>query len=345
MSLQKSIIPLKNAQMAAAAALGSRINPMKIIHTAKKAIIRALAIILLYLIIGTAVFAAWMEDWDAIDAVYFTVATFTTVGYGDLFPVTKGQRIFGIFFVTLGIMIIGGVVLGVLMDALFGIFENAIDESEKQAQEKFIGKFNDDEQSPPQDHPDDAHKKSKLKLMKRMKTIVKNLILAALIFVPGLIIGHFEGWLFYESIYYSIVTATTVGYGDLSPQNMWTRLAACFYLPLCVTVMASVFGQITSFYMDRRTKEAEDEFFHRKLTLKDLEEMDFGGDGNVNSEEFLIFMLVTLGKVDSASIDQIQALFRKLDVDGGGCLDMADICIRAFGDDEARSRISDDRNV
>jgi len=37
---------------------------------------------------------------------------------------------------------------------------------------------------------------------------------------------------------------------------------------------------------------------------------------------------------------------RKLDADGGGCcLDMADICIRAFGDDGARSRISDDRNV
>jgi len=84
----------------------------------KKAIIRAFAIILLYLVIGTAVFAAWMEDWNAIDAVYFTVATFTTVGYGDLFPVSKGQRIFGIFFVNLGIMIIGGVVLGVLMDAL-----------------------------------------------------------------------------------------------------------------------------------------------------------------------------------------------------------------------------------
>ena len=74
--------------------------------------------ILLYLVIGTAVFATWMEDWNAIDAVYFTVATFTTVGYGDLFPVSKGQRIFGIFFVNLGIMIIGGVVLGVLMDAL-----------------------------------------------------------------------------------------------------------------------------------------------------------------------------------------------------------------------------------
>ena len=225
------------------------------------------------------------------------------------------------------------------------MFENAIDESEKEAQDKLIGKFNDDHQSPSRDQLDDTHANSKSKLTKLTKTIVKNLILAALVFVPGLVIGHFEGWLFYESIYYCIVTATTVGYGDLSPQNMWTRLAACFYLPLCVTVMANVFGQITSFYMDKRTKEVEAEFFHRKLTLKDLEEMDFGGDGNVNSEEFLIFMLVTLGKVDSASIDQIQALFRKLDADGGGYLDMADICIRAFGDDEARSRISDDRNV
>ena len=77
--------------------------------------------ILLYLVIGTAVFSAWMlEDWNAIDTVYFTaVADFSTVvGYGDLYPLSKGQRIVGIFFVTLGIMIIGGLVLGVLIDAL-----------------------------------------------------------------------------------------------------------------------------------------------------------------------------------------------------------------------------------
>jgi|TARA_B110000093_G_C12707506_1_gene300779 hypothetical protein len=87
-------------------------------RNSKKAIIRAFAIILLYLIIGTAVFAAWMEDLNAIDAVYNTVANFSTiVGYGDPNPLSKGQRVVGIFFITLGIMIIGGVVLGVLMDA------------------------------------------------------------------------------------------------------------------------------------------------------------------------------------------------------------------------------------
>ena len=64
-----------------------------------------------------------LEDWNAIDTVYFIAfANFTTVGYGDLYPLSKeeGQRIVGIdiFFITLGIIIIGGVVLGVLIDAL-----------------------------------------------------------------------------------------------------------------------------------------------------------------------------------------------------------------------------------
>jgi|AntRauTorckE5430_2_1112549.scaffolds.fasta_scaffold44844_1 Ca2+-binding EF-hand superfamily protein len=65
--------------------------------------------------------------------------------------------------------------------------------------------------------------------------------------------------------------------------------------------------------------------------------MDFGGDGEVNSEEFMVFMLVTLGKVDQEDIEEIQALFHKLDVDNGGCLNMEDICLKAFGDDEARN--------
>ena len=32
------------------------------------------------------------EDWTLLDGLYFTVATFTTVGYGDFGPVTTGGR-------------------------------------------------------------------------------------------------------------------------------------------------------------------------------------------------------------------------------------------------------------
>jgi hypothetical protein len=47
--------------------------------TTRYATMIAFGVFLLYLILGTVVFAVWMEDWDAIDAAYFTVTTFTTV--------------------------------------------------------------------------------------------------------------------------------------------------------------------------------------------------------------------------------------------------------------------------
>ena len=47
-------------------------------------------------------------------------------GYGDLYPETQGQRIFGIFFVAGGIMVIGGVVLGIVFDALFETMQKSV---------------------------------------------------------------------------------------------------------------------------------------------------------------------------------------------------------------------------
>lgn len=334
--------------------------------SSRRAVWIAFAVFLLYLIVGIAVFAVWMDDWNAIDAAYFTVTTFTTVGYGDLFPVTKGQRIFAMFFVTIGIMIIGGVVLGVVMNTLFVMFEKSLRTSAEQAQSQLVKKLrkissrNTKSASPPlpppqssltqeqqernHEHEDDEQSRDSSCALP-WKATLRYLGLAALIFVPGIVIGHFEEWELHESIYYSIVTATTVGYGDLSPKKMWTRFAACFYLPLCVTIMAGIFGKITSIYLDKKTREAEEEFFQRQLTHQDIQKMDFGGDGTVNPEEFLIFMLVNMGKVDMDSIHQIQSLFQKLDRDRNGFLDAQDLLLMAYGDDDVHDNHDDGAHV
>jgi voltage-gated potassium channel len=34
------------------------------------------------------------EDWTVIEALYFSVVTLTTVGYGDFSPTTPGTQIF-----------------------------------------------------------------------------------------------------------------------------------------------------------------------------------------------------------------------------------------------------------
>ena len=74
------------------------------VEPAGRVLIVAVAAILA---VGT-VFYSIVEDWTVIQALYFTVITLTTVGYGDLHPTTEFSRVFTIFFVLAGVSIILG---------------------------------------------------------------------------------------------------------------------------------------------------------------------------------------------------------------------------------------------
>jgi voltage-gated potassium channel len=58
------------------------------------------------------------EDWTIIEALYFSVVTLTTVGYGDLTPTSAGTQIFTIIYILTG--------LGVLVALLASVAEQYI---------------------------------------------------------------------------------------------------------------------------------------------------------------------------------------------------------------------------
>ena len=61
--------------------------------------------VLLLLLIGTS-FYTLVEGWTVIDAFYFSVITLSTVGYGDLAPVTTVGKLFTSVYILVGISII-----------------------------------------------------------------------------------------------------------------------------------------------------------------------------------------------------------------------------------------------
>ncbi len=68
----------------------------------KKKFIFAIVSFLLLLLFSSYIYSS-VEGWRYIDSMYFSVATVTTVGYGDLVPQTDAGKIFTMFFSFLGI--------------------------------------------------------------------------------------------------------------------------------------------------------------------------------------------------------------------------------------------------
>ena len=51
-------------------------------------------------------------------------------------------------------------------------------------------------------------------------------VLLGLIVALGLVVGLLEGWSIHESIYFAFVSGLTIGYGDLAPKLLLTRVLA-----------------------------------------------------------------------------------------------------------------------
>lgn len=52
---------------------------------------------------GGALVFVFLEDWSYIEAIYFTVITLTSIGFGDYLPSSTASRVFTMFFIILGL--------------------------------------------------------------------------------------------------------------------------------------------------------------------------------------------------------------------------------------------------
>ena len=93
--------------------------------------------------------------------------------------------------------------------------------------------------------------------------------------------------------------------------------------------MAEIFGRLTGVFLKYKTDQAERDFLNRRFTKADLDAMDRNSNGEVDYEEFVRFMLVSMGKVTMEDMDRLKSVYDALDVDHDGSLKLDDLILMA----------------
>lgn len=77
--------------------------------------------------------------------------------------------------------------------------------------------------------------------------------LVGLLLIGTLSYHWLESWTWIECFYFSVVTLTTVGYGDIHPTNDTTRLFTAIFILFGVAIAISALGMLSDSYIKRRT--------------------------------------------------------------------------------------------
>jgi hypothetical protein len=145
------------------------------------------------------------------------------------------------------------------------------------------------------------------------------------IFSGALIIAYLEGWAWYDAFYYTVVTATTIGLGDLTPTSELSKSCAVIFIPFAVAAMGYILGQCASFLVELRREEHDKKLWTCSLKLEDIQALDKDHDGGVNELEYIKYMLVAMKKVDAHLFDELHDQFKQLDINNDGVVTKKDL--------------------
>ncbi|KAJ0716426.1 putative EF-hand domain pair, potassium channel domain, EF-Hand 1, calcium-binding protein [Helianthus annuus] len=245
---------------------------------------------------------------SVLDALYFTIVTMTSVGYGDLAPASDLTILLACLFVVSGLLIVG-FVLSKAAELLV------------EKQERLLIRAL---------HLNETI--SEAEIMKRMKTKrVRNkcIMLVMLLLVlmaagTGLLLWV-EDLSFVHAFYCVIGTLTGLGYIHTCFSTKGGRVFASFWILVGTAYVARLLFAFALLHTERKQRSSVKRVLKRKTTVSDLEAADFDGDGIVVAAEFIVYKLKEMGKINEDDITPIMDEFEALDFNRSGTLSVAEL--------------------
>ncbi len=78
----------------------------------------------------------------------------------------------------------------------------------------------------------------------------------AFILIIGTVAYHFiEGWSLLDSLYFSVVTLTTIGFGDFSPKTDLGKIFTIIYIIMGIAIILQFINTVQNHYSETRSKK------------------------------------------------------------------------------------------
>jgi len=87
-----------------------------------------------HIVLGTLMYM-WLEGWSPVDALYFSVVTLATVGFGDLHPTSAVSKLFTVLYILFGLGVLAAFISELTKQraAVFGRLRSHDNAAEKDA--------------------------------------------------------------------------------------------------------------------------------------------------------------------------------------------------------------------
>lgn len=233
---------------------------------------QAAVLLIIYLSLGVFIYSfnrdhfSGIETNPVIDALYFCIVTMCTIGYGDIAPSSSAAKIFACLFVLVGFGFIDILLSGVV-NYVLDLQENMILTGiEEKSQEGFSVR-------------NYIYDKAKGRMRIRMKVGLAIGVVFLCIGVGSVVLYFMEGLSVIDSFYLSVMSVTTVGYGDRAFKSPQGRLFAAIWLLVSTLAVARAFLYLAEARIDKRHRRIAKWVLHREITVEDLVAADLNHNG------------------------------------------------------------------
>lgn len=271
--------------------------------------------LMIYLAVGVAIYAwkngefSGIETSSVVDALYFCVVTMCTIGYGDIVPVTAFAKLFCCLFVLIGFGFIDALVSGMVtyvLDKQEHLLLSAVEGSHYRTAKKYF-----------------LNAKHGNRMRIRMKVGLALGVPVLCIIIGTVMMVKFEGLALVDAFYCTIMSITTVGYGDHTFKTFYGRLFAGLWLLFSTLAVARCFLYLAEARVDKRHRLIAKWVLQRELTVGDLVQADLDHDGCISKAEFVLYKLKEMGQIGAHEIADISHQFEQLDVNNAGKITLA----------------------